>query len=323
MKLVIQIPCLNEEKTLPETIRDLPGQMKGIDEIEIVVIDDGSTDRTGEVARELGVTRIVKFPNRKGLAKAFLAGLDASLKLGADIIVNTDADNQYRGEDIPRLIAPILGGRADIVVGDRRVDTIRHFSFLKRRLQKIGSWVVRQVSNTTIPDATSGFRAYSKEAALRLYVFSEFTYTLETIIQAGHNKFAIGHVRVGVNEKLRDSRLFSNMWGYVRNSISTIFRIFTLYKPLKVFSIIGGTTLGFGILVGLRFLYYLAVGDGQGHIQSLILASMLIIVGFQIMVIGLLADLIAANRELIGDVLFRVKKLELGNNDNDKKSEQS
>jgi glycosyltransferase involved in cell wall biosynthesis len=311
MKLIVQIPCLNEEDTLPLTVRDIPRNIEGIDRIEILVIDDGSTDRTSEIARELGVNHIVKFHNTKGLADAFIAGLDASLKLGADIIVNTDADNQYNGEDIAKLVKPIIEGRTDIVVGDRETHKIEHFSITKKFLQKLGSWIVRQVSNTEIPDATSGFRAYSKEAALKMNVISRFTYTLETIIQAGKKNIAIDHVQIRTNEPLRKSRLYSNIVSYIKRSISTIFRIYAMYEPLKIFSYIGGLVFAVGLLISLRFLYYYVSGSGAGHIQSLILAAVCMILGFQIILIGLVADLISGNRRLIEDALYRIRKLEL------------
>ena len=311
MKLVVQIPCLIEEKTLPLTIRDIPRNIEGIDKVEILVVDDGSTDHTSEVAKELGADHIVRFSNTQGLAKAFMAGLDASLKLGADIIVNTDGDNQYKGEDITKLIKPILEGRANMVVGDRETDTIEHFSTTKKILQKMGSWVVRQVSNTEIPDAASGFRAYSKEAALKINVISEFTYTLETIIQAGKKNIAIDYVQITTNEQLRKSRLYSNMLGYVKRSISTILRIYAMYEPLRTFFYIGGLVFVAGLIIASRFLYFYITASGAGHIQSLILAAVLLIVGFQIVIIGLVADLISGNRRLLEDNLYRIRKLEL------------
>lgn len=316
-KLIIQIPCYNEEKTLPITLKNIPRKIKGVDEVEILVIDDGSTDQTVAVAKSHGVNHIVRFINNKGLAEGFLAGLDASLRLGADIIVNTDGDNQYNGSDIEKLIEPILSGRADIVVGDRQVDTIPHFSPLKKKLQHLGSWVVRQVSGTGIPDATSGFRAFSREAALKINVVSKFSYTLETIIQAGKKNIAIGHVPVGTNQKLRESRLFKSTFSYIRRSLSTIVRIYMMYEPIKTFFLIGGTIFLGGLILSLRFLYYYLFTPygGQGHIQSLILAAVLFIVGFQVMVIGLLSDLIADNRRLLEDTLYRVKKLELNASD--------
>ncbi len=311
MKLIIQIPCLNEEKTLPLTLADLPRHLPGIDVIEYLVIDDGSTDRTSEVARQHGVHHLVRFASRKGLAEAFMAGLDACLKLGADLIVNTDADNQYRGQDIEKLVRPILERKADMVIGDRQVENIAHFSPLKIRLQKLGSWVVRHVSETSVPDATSGFRAYSREAALRMNVISRFTYTLETIIQAGKKHIALSHVKINTNGKLRESRLFTSIPDYLKRSIGTIFRIYLMYEPLKAFSWIGGVVFALGLTGAGRFLYYYFSGDGGGHVQSLILSAVFMIVGFQIVMIGLVADLIAGNRRLQEDALYRIKKLEL------------
>ena len=312
MKLIVQIPCYNEEKTLPITVRSIPRKIESIDEVEILVIDDGSTDNTVHVAREVGVDHIVKLTNNKGLAEGFMAGIDACLKLGADVIVNTDGDNQYYGTDIQKLIQPILEGQAEMVIGDRNVNGIYYFSSVKKRLQSFGSWVVRQLSGTNIPDATSGFRAFSKDAALRMNVVSRFTYTLETIIQAGKKNIALTHIPVRTNEKLRESRLFTGMWGYVKRSMSTIIRIYTMYEPLKMFFYIGSFIFGLGALIGLRFLYFfLFVDRGGGHVQSLILSAILTIVGFQIFMIGLLADLIGANRRLIEDTLYRIRKFEL------------
>ncbi len=297
---------------MPVTLAELPKKIDGIDEIETLVIDDGSADRTVDVARRHGVNHIVRLTNRKGLAEAFMAGLDAGLKLGADIIVNTDGDNQYRGSDIARLIAPILDGKADMVVGDRQIDRVVHFSPIKKKLQKLGSWVVRHVSGTDVPDATSGFRAYSREAALRLNIISRFTYTLETIIQAGKKNIALSHVKVATNGKLRESRLFTSIPSYIKRSISTILRIYTMYEPLKTFVKIGALIFFAGFLVSLRFLwYYFFIDDGGGHIQSLILSAVLMLVGFQVGLIGLVADLISGNRRLIEDCLYRVKKIEM------------
>lgn len=297
---------------MPVTLAELPKKIDGVDEIETLVIDDGSTDRTVDVARRHGVNHIVRLTNRKGLAEAFMAGIDAGLKFGADIIVNTDGDNQYRGSDIARLIAPILDGKADMVVGDRQVDRVVHFSPIKKKLQKLGSWVVRHVSGTDVPDAASGFRAYSREAALRLNIISRFTYTLETIIQAGKKNIAIGHVKVATNGKLRESRLFTSIPSYIKRSISTILRIYTMYEPLKTFVKIGALIFSAGFLVSLRFLwYYFFVDGGSGHIQSLILSAVLMLVGFQVGLIGLVADLISGNRRLIEDCLYRVKKIEM------------
>jgi len=311
VKLIIQIPCFNEAETLPLTLADLPRQIPGVDEIEVLIIDDGSSDETTEVARRSGVQHIVRMTKNKGLANGFMAGLDASLRLGADIIVNTDADNQYNGADIPSLVRPILDGQAELVIGDRQTDEIHHFSWMKKRLQNLGSWVVRQVSATEIPDATSGFRALSREAALQMNVISRFTYTLETIIQAGKKNLAVSHVPVRTNSKLRESRLFKGNWNYIKRSIATITRIYTMYEPLKMFSYIGGTVFGAGFLIGLRFLYFYITTGGAGHIQSLILAAVLLMIGFQVFIIGLVADLIGFNRRLIESALYRVRRLEL------------
>ena len=314
MKLIVQIPCFNEEETLPRTARDIPRSFPGVDEVELLIVDDGSTDRTVQVARDLGVDHIVQLTNNKGLAEAFMAGINESLNLGADLIVNTDGDNQYRGKDIEKLIQPILAGKADIVVGDRQVQSIKHFSLAKKLLQKLGSWVVRQVSNTNVPDTTSGFRAMNREAALRINVISRFTYTLETIIQAGKKNLAITHVPIEINEKLRDSRLFTNVYSYIKRSVSTIFRIYTMYEPLKTFLLIGGVIFSVGLVISARFLYFYLIGDGAGHIQSLIFAAVLLLIGFQTMVMGLMADLIGSNRRLIENILYRVRKSEFDTN---------
>lgn len=310
MKLIIQIPCYNEEETLPITFSQLPKQIEGIDEIEYLIINDGSKDRTVEVAKELGIHHIVDMMNNRGLAKGFMAGVQACLSLGADIIVNTDGDNQYSGYDIEKLVKPILAKKAEIVIGDRETDTINHFSPLKRKLQKIGSNVVRRASNTNVMDTTSGFRAYSRDAAMKLNVISEYTYTLETIIAAGHKKLAIENVAIGTNEKLRDSRLFKSMWGYIKKSAITITRTYTMMKPLKVFLTIGLIFALVGAAIGARFVYFLLEGTGDGHIQSLILSSMCIVVGVQSMFFAFLADAVAANRKINDELLYRVKKVE-------------
>ncbi|MCA9671496.1 MAG: glycosyltransferase family 2 protein [Myxococcales bacterium] len=312
MKLIIQIPCLNEEKTLPETIADLPRHIDGVDTIEYLIIDDGSVDRTSEIAREVGVHHVVRFPQNRGLARAFMAGIDACLRLGADIIVNTDADNQYSGADIPALVRPIVEHRADFVVGDRQIEAVDEFSETKKRLQRFGSWVVRLASNTRVPDTTSGFRAISREAALRMFVTSEFTYTLETIIQAGHANLAVDAVPIRTNPKTRDSRLFKSIPQYIRRSMATIVRIYTMYKPLKAFIYLASLLFLGGLVLGVRFLYFhLTSGpQGAGHIQSLILAAVLTIVAFIVLLSGLIADLVAANRKLLQDAIIRLRRLE-------------
>jgi len=315
VKLVIQIPCFNEEQVLAATIADLPRKVDGFDNVEVVVIDDGSTDRTAEVARAAGADLVVRSPVNQGLARAFSTGLDVALKRGADVIVNTDADNQYPGGAIARLTAPILTGRADIVIGNRRPHRLAHFSAGKRLLQWIGSWIVRGLSGTSVPDATSGFRAFSREAALRMNVVSDFTYTLETIIQAGNKQLSVTHVDVDVNPDTRPSRLFGGVTSYVRRSIGTIIRIYALYNPLKVFTLIGGTLLAGGVVIGLRFTYYYFTSGGAGHIQSLILAAVLLIVGFQTILIGMVADLIGASRRMLEDALLRIRRLELRERD--------
>lgn len=312
MKLIIQIPCYNERETLAETIQDLPLQIEGLDSVEILIVDDGSTDGTSEHARELGVHHIVRFNRNRGLAKGFMAGVDACLRLGADIIVNTDADNQYCGGDIPKLVQPILDGEADMVVGDRQVETVEHFSAAKKKLQRFGSWVVRQASGTSVPDATSGFRAINRDAALRLFVTSEFTYTLETLIQAGHAHLAVSAVPIRTNPKTRDSRLFKSITQYLRRSASTIVRIYTMYRPLKAFLYLASLLFLAGTGVGARFLYYHLTEDHTGHIQSLILAAILLIVAFVVLLGGLLADLVSANRKLLEDALMRLRRLEYG-----------
>lgn len=311
MKLIVQIPCLNEEQTLPATVHDIPRAIAGIDAVELLIIDDGSTDRTVQVARELGVEHIVRFRRNRGLAAAFAAGLDACLRLGADIIVNTDGDNQYAGADIPKLVAPILAGQTDMVIGDRQTDTIAHFSPLKKRLQKLGSWVVRQASGTDIPDTTSGFRAYSRDAALRLNIVSGYSYTLETIIQAGKQRLALTHVPVATNAKLRESRLFRSIPNYLGHSTQTIVRTYAMYEPLRIFMVIGVLLLSLGLLLSLRYVYFMFQGQGTGHVQSVIIAAVLLIAGIQVILIGFLADLIAVNRRLNEDILLRVKRLEL------------
>ncbi|MBN1893401.1 glycosyltransferase [bacterium] len=311
MKLIIQIPCYNEQESLPITLKGIPRAFRGIDECELLVVDDGSTDRTVEVASQEGVHHVVRLKNHKGLAEAFSRGLDAALMRGADLIVNIDADNQYHAQDIQKLIDPILAGEADMVIGDRRIEKIAHYSFIKKVLQRMGSWIVRHISGTQVPDATSGFRAFSREAALRLNVISQFTYTLETVIQAGKKNIPIQHIEVATHESIRPSRLFSNIPSYLKRSMATITRIYALYEPLKIFLYVGMSVFGAGLLISIRFLVYFMLGKGAGHIQSLILSAVLMIVGFQIGLIGLLADIISANRRLTEETLYRIKKMEL------------
>ena len=320
MKLIVQIPCFNEEKTLPQTVRDIPRDIKGIDAVEILIIDDGSTDRTVDVAKEIGVDHIIRNKGNKGLAFSFITGIEASLRAGADIIVNTDGDNQYKGSNIPELISPILNGKADIVVGDRKTDHIEHFSFLKKRLQKIGSYVVRKLSNTDIPDAVSGFRAFSRAAAMQLNIVSEYSYTVETIIQAGKKQLSITSKPVGTNPKTRESRLMKSIPIFVLNQLNTMIRMYTMFKPLRAFFFIGSICIIGGLIPSVRFLYFYLAGQGAGHIQSLIFAAVLFIIGFQVLVLGLLGDVISFNRKLIEETLLRVKRIELDFlNNNDEK----
>ena len=310
MKLIIQIPCYNEEQTLPITIADLPDQIDGIDTIEYLIINDGSSDRTVEVAREVGVHHVVSFKANRGLANAFTAGIDACLRLGADIIVNTDADNQYCGADIAKLVQPILAGKAEIVVGERPIDDTEHFSKMKKRMQRFGSFVVRVASGTNIPDAPSGFRAYTHEAALRLNVINNYTYTLETIIQAGHNRIPMTSVPIRTNPELRKSRLFKSMTSYMKRSAVVIVRASMMYKPLKFFNILGGVVSTVGMVFIIRWLFLYFQGQGDGNVQSLILAAMLIMIGVQFIIAGLQADIIAANRKILEDVQYRVRKMD-------------
>lgn len=312
MKLIIQIPCYNEAETLEIALNALPKHIDGIDVIEYLIINDGSKDNTVEVARNWGVNYIVNFRNNKGLARGFMAGIDACLRNGADIIVNTDADNQYNADDIEKLIQPILRKEAGMVIGERPIDETEHFSPLKKKLQHFGSWVVRKASKTDVPDAPSGFRAYSRSTAMRLNVINEYTYTLETIVQAGRNKMAVKSVPIRTNPELRESRLFHSMFGYVKKSMLTIIRAYMMYRPLAVFAAIASTFFGSGIVLGGRYLYYLKKGEGAGHVQSLILSSMLIIIGTLSGVVGLLADVISGNRKLIQEIQYQLRKMDYG-----------
>lgn len=312
MKLIIQIPCYNEAETLTIALDALPRHIDGIDEIEYLIINDGSDDATEAIARAWGVQHVVHFKRNLGLAKGFLAGLDLALRNGADIIVNTDADNQYCGADIEKLVKPIIEKKADIVIGERPIDEIKEFSWIKKKLQRLGSWFVRTASRTDIPDAPSGFRAFSRHAAMRMNVNNEYTYTLETIVQAGRNRMAIMSVPIRTNPELRKSRLMSNMYAYIKKSVLTVLRAFLMYRPLQVFTLIAIIFMFGGTVIGIRFLYYYFTNQGSGHIQSLILATTLIIIGVQTFLLGLQADVISANRKLLEDIQFRVKKLELG-----------
>ncbi len=322
MKLIIQIPCYNEAETLPQTVAALPRQLEGIDSIEYLVIDDGSSDRTSEVAKEFGIHHIVRLTCHSGLAAGFAAGLEASLRQGADIIVNTDADNQYHAEDIQRLIEPILSKRADLVVGDRGVASLANFSPTKRQLQRFGSWVIGRASGVTTPDATSGFRALSREAALRTLVLSNYSYTLETLIQAGSIHLAVEYVPVRTNPQTRPSRLMRSIPHYLAHSGATIIRAYTMYRPLRVFSTFSLVFLLVGLFLSLRFVYFFILGQGNGHIQSLILAAVLLIVGFQTFLIGLVADLISSNRKILEDLIYRVRRIESDRNSQDQSPQQ-
>ena len=311
MRLIIQIPCHNEEAILAETVAALPRSLPGIDSLEYLVVDDGSNDATARVAAAAGVQHLVRLPRRMGLAGAFAAALEASLACGADIIVNTDADNQYEAADIQRLVEPILAGRAQLVVGDRDVATVAAFSPAKRRLQRLGSWVIAQASGVRTPDATSGFRALTRDAALRTLVLSEYSYTLETLIQAGARRMAVEYVPVRTHAPTRPSRLMTNQADYLANSTATVMRAYTMYRPLRVFFGLGGIVLAGGLILAARYLYYVAIGQGTGHVQSVVVAAALLIVGFQVLLIGLLADLIGFNRKILEEVLFRIRRSEL------------
>jgi glycosyltransferase involved in cell wall biosynthesis len=311
MKLIVQIPAFNEEATIAQTLRDIPKKIDGITAIETVVIDDGSSDNTADAARKAGATHVVQLKSHRGLSSAFLAGINAALRLGADIIVNTDADNQYAGADIPKLVAPIIRGSADVVIGDREVAKSPHMSRSKRLLQRLGSRTVGLASGIRVGDVTSGFRAFSRDAAMQINVFNPFTYTLETIIQAGNRNLGVQSVPVRTNAPTRPSRLYRGLGTYLRKSIATIFRIYTIYKPLKTFFAIGALLMLAGSALGIRFLWDFAHGDRGGHIQSLILAAVFLIIGFQTLLIALVADLISVNRRLSEEVLVRMKRMEM------------
>ncbi len=310
MKLIIQIPCYNEAETLEIALNDLPKHIDGIDEIEYLIINDGSKDNTVEVAKNWGVHYVVNFKKNKGLAKGFMAGIDACLMNGADIIVNTDADNQYCGEDIETIVRPILEGKADIVIGARPIDQTEHFSWLKKKLQHLGSWVVRRASKTDIPDAPSGFRAYSREAALQLNIFNEYTYTLEQIVQAGRTNIPIMSVPIRTNGELRPSRLFHSMFGYIKKSILTIFRAYLMYKPMRFFLALGVVPFIAGFAIGVRYIVFIFMGRATGNIQSLILCSLLIMIAVMIWVLGMMADVISANRKISQEIQARTRNID-------------
>jgi len=322
MKLIIQIPCYNEATTLPVTLRALPKKIEGFDRVEVLIIDDGSTDETVKVAREMGVDHILSFRKNRGLARVFMAGANECLKLGADVVVNTDADNQYNADDIPKLTKPILEGKADIVIGERPISEIRHFSLFKKWMQRLGSWVVRLASSTDIPDAPSGFRAFSREALMQLNVFNEYTYTLETIIQAGQQNMAIISVPIRVNEDLRPSRLIKSLPSYIRFSLMTIIRIFVTYKPIKFFFFFGGISFVTGFLIGVRWLIYFFIGTERTRLPSLILTSLLILTGVLFFFLGVLADLISVNRKILEENQYRIRRLEKELVTNDQKKER-
>lgn len=305
MKLVIQIPCYNEEKNLPVTLKEIPSSFKGVESVEILVINDGSKDQTEQIAKDNGVKYVIGWTNNRGLAYAFKKGIEKSLIMGADLIVNLDADNQYNAADIQKIIDPIIAGNAEIVIGERPILSIKHFSIVKKILQKLGSMVVRCVSKTNIPDAPSGFRAISREAAMQLNVFSKYTYTLETIIQAGQKNMAIISVPISVNGKLRESRLVKNIFTYVQKSIFTMSRIFVVYRPFATFFTIGLVLFVLGVGLGVRYIYFVFMGSGKGHIQSVILAGVLSVVGFQSMFAAFIADLISVNRKLLEEIRFK------------------
>lgn len=309
MKLIVQIPCYNEERTLPETVADIPRDIEGAD-VEILIVDDGSTDRTVEVANDLGIEHIVRNKKNLGLARTFRVGLEACLKAGADIIVNTDGDNQYEGRDIPRLIKPIQDGIADIVVGDRQTGKTPHFSKRKRFLQWFGSGVVRKLAGIWVPDAVSGFRAISREAAIRLNITSTFSYTIEMLIQAGKRGMTVVSVPVGTNQKTRESRLFKSMFEFIVRSVSTMIRVYAMYQAMRVFFYIGTVFLVIGIIPICRFMYFYFSGSGEGHIQSLVLGGVFLVMGVMTYLIGLVADLISFERQLLEMTLEKVRRME-------------
>ena len=311
MKLIVQIPCFNEEATLATTVADIPRELPGVDAVEVLIVNDGSSDRTVDVARQAGVDHIVTHRANFGLAQAFATGLDASLKLGADLIVNTDADNQYQGADIAALIGPLLAGEADLVIGDRQTDSIEEFSWFKRRLQRWGSALVRKLSGTEVRDAVSGFRAYTREAALQINVVSEFSYTVETVIQTGNKALAVVSVPIGVNPKTRDSRLFRSIPHFLFQQGSTLFRMYGMYRPLRLFAVAGGVFLLVGLAAIARFLYFVLAGEGDGHVQSVVLGGTLVLLGAITLLMGLLADLVGHNRRLLELTLEKVRRLEL------------
>lgn len=313
MKLIVQIPCLNEEETLPATLRDIPRTIPGIDRVEVLIIDDGCTDKTVHVAREMGVEHVVQFPANRGLGHAFAAGIDRCLALGADIIVNTDGDNQYYGGDIPLLVQPILEGRAHLVIGDREPEKVAHFSFVKKKMQTLGSRVVSLLAGIDVPDVASGFRAYSREAAMRLSCSTDFDHTVDHVIQAGRKRLAVVNVPIRTNEKLRESRLFTNIGVFISRSVGIMARVYSSYKALKIFATAGLLTAIPGILLGLRFLYiYFIVKEGrEQHVQSLILAAILLLAGFQMILTGIVADLINSSRALVEDASYRLRRMEL------------
>ena len=319
MKLIIQIPCYNEAETLEVALNDLPKDIEGIDEIEYLIINDGSKDNTVDVAKQWGVHYVVNFKQNKGLAKGFMAGLDMCLRNGADIIVNTDADNQYCGEDIEKLVRPILEGKADIVIGERPIDQTEHFSPLKKKLQHFGSWVVRKASNTDIPDAPSGFRAFNREAAKRINIFDNYTYTMESIIQAQRKGLAILSVPINVNSDLRPSRLVKNNFDYIFRSAKTMIRFFIIYHPFRFFALLASIFLILGLALGMRYLYFLYLGDGAGHVQSLILCGLLITISFQTALLAIISDLLGINRKLIEDVQIKVQNITNGEFDKNNK----